>query len=132
MTEWIETHPEVEVQAAEYQRLLGYPPGYVMEGRARELTGWALEWYAEHGRPWIYAREVQSVGTGGASVNIEGVRFHSGVLRPRFEPTPAARPLLAVFGLPRKREGVRRLAEVVGCESCSVAARQYRRMTGKP
>ena len=41
MTEWIETHPEVEVQAAEYQRLLGYPPGYVMDGRARELADWA-------------------------------------------------------------------------------------------
>jgi hypothetical protein len=238
MTEWIETHPEVEVQVAEYQRLLGYPPGYVMEGRARELTGWALEWYAEHGRPWIYAREVQSVGTSGASVNIEGVRLHSGVLRRRFEQAAAdgavlaavsagaeveeeaqklwreekpdeyyflevlgsavverlttmtgarlcawadgpgmavlphyspgypgwdiaeqsrllglfqcaanlpgnlealesgaLRPkksLLAVFGLTRKTEGVRRLTEVVGCESCSLAACQYRRMTGKP
>src|SRR5260370_12072146 len=95
MTEWIETHPEVEVQAAEYQRLLGYPPGYVMDGRARELTDWALGWYAEHGRPWIYAREAGSVGTGGGAVNIEGVRFHSGVLRRRFEQAEADGAVLA-------------------------------------
>src|SRR5260370_22848440 len=95
MTEWIETHPEVEVQAAEYQRLLGYPPGYVMDGRARELTDWALGWYAEHGRPWIYAREAGSVGTGGGSVNIEGVRFHSGVVRRGFEPAEADGAVLA-------------------------------------
>ena len=95
MTEWIETNPEVEVQTAEYQRLLGYPPGYVMEGRARELADWAREWYAVHGRPWIYAREAESVGTGGASVNIEGVRFHSGVLRRRFERAAADGAVLA-------------------------------------
>ena len=58
MTEWNEVHPEVEVQPAEYQRLLGYPPGHVLDGRAQELADWAREWYAEHGRPWIYAREV--------------------------------------------------------------------------
>ena len=98
MTEWIETHPAVKVQAAEYQRLLGYPPGYVMEGRALELAGWAMEWYAEHGRPWIYAREADSVGTGGASVNIEGVRFHSGVLRRRFEQAAAHGAVLAAVG----------------------------------
>jgi hypothetical protein len=83
--EWIDVHPEVAVHDAEYQRLLGYPHGHVMDGRARELAGWAREWYAEHGRPWVYAREAESIGTGGASVNIDGERFHSGVLRRRFE-----------------------------------------------
>lgn len=236
--EWIETHPEVAVQTAEYQRLLGYPADYVMEGRSKELVRWALAWYAAHGRPWIYAREAGSVGTGGASVNIEGVRFHSGVLRRRFEKAAAGAAVLAavsagpeiereaqklwreekpdeyyflevlgsavverltaiagaslcawadgremavlphyspgypgwdiaeqsrllglfqevgklpgdmealesgalrpkksqlaVFGLTRHTEGVRRLTEVVACESCSLPACQYRRMTGKP
>ena len=51
--------------------------------------------------------------------------LESGALRPK-------KSLLAVFGLTRKTEGVRRLTEVAGCESCSLAACQYRRMTGKP
>jgi hypothetical protein len=234
--EWTEIHPEVEVQSAEYQRLLGYPPAFELEGRARELADWAREWYARHGRPWIYAREAGSVGTDGAAVNIEGVPFHSGVLRKRFERAAAGgavlaavsagpeiereaarlwreekpdeyyflevlgsavverltamagervcawaegmavlphyspgypgwdiaeqsrllglfqgagklpgkmealesgalkpkKSLLAVFGLTRQSEGVRRLTEVVACESCSLARCQYRRMTGKP
>jgi hypothetical protein len=95
MTEWKEVHPEVEVRLAEYQRLLSYPPGHVLDGRALELADWARKWYAVHGRPWIYAREVDSVGTEGASVKIEGVRFHSGVLRRRFERVSADGAIVA-------------------------------------
>ena len=235
--EWSDAHPEVAVQTAEYQRLLGYPRGHVLDGRARELADWARQWYAGHGRPWIYAREAQSARTDGASVEIEGVRFPSGVLRRRFEKAAAGsavlaavsagpeiereaqklwreekpdeyyflevlgsavverlttmtgarlcawaegrkmavlphyspgypgwevaqqsrllrllkgagklpgnlqalesgalRPkksLLAVFGLTRRTDGVRRLTEMVACEDCSLAACQYRRMTGE-
>jgi hypothetical protein len=49
--EWIDLHPEVAVPTDEYQRLLGYPRGRVLDGRARELSEWAREWYAENGRP---------------------------------------------------------------------------------
>ena len=124
MTEWIEPNPKVEVQAAEYQRLLGYPAGHMLGGRAKDLAEWARAWYAEHGRPWIYAREAGSIGTGGASVIVEGVRFHSGALRPK-------KSLLAVFGLTRHTEGVRRLTEMVACENCALPACEFRRNTGK-
>jgi hypothetical protein len=236
--EWSDAHPEVAVQDAEYQRLLGYPRGHVLDGRARELADWARQWYAGHGRPWVYAREAQSAQTDGASVEIEGVRFPSGVLRRRFEKAAvgsavlaavsagpeiehetqrlwledrpdeyyflevlgsavveqliaitgerlcawaelgemavlphyspgyagwdiaeqsrllgllnaagglsfklealesgALRPkksLLAVFGLTRHTEGVRRLTEMVACGNCSLGACQLRRMTGEP
>jgi hypothetical protein len=236
--EWIDAHPEVAVQDAEYQRLLGYPRGHVLDGRARELAGWARQWYAEHGRPWVYARQAESVSAGDASVILDGQRFHSGVLRRRFEKAAAdsailaavsagpkieqeaqrlwqdekpdeyyflevlgslvveqliamtgerlcawaegremavlphyspgypgwdiaeqprllgllnavgrlpgklealesgaLRPkksLLAVFGLTRHTEGVRRLTELVACGSCSLPACQFRRMTGEP
>ncbi len=95
MTEWSEVQPKVEVRAAEYQRLLGYPPGHVLDGRALELADWARQWYAVHGRPWIYAREAGSVGTEDASVTIDGVRFHSGVLRRRFERASADGAIVA-------------------------------------
>jgi hypothetical protein len=237
MMEWIEAHPEVDVQAAGYQRLLGYPPGYVLDGRSRELADWARAWYAGHGRPWVYARQAATVGIEEASVSVEGVRFHTRVLRRRFEQASAGgavlaavsagpeieqeaqklwreekpdeyyflevlgsavverlttmtgarlcawaegdgmavlphyspgypgwdiaeqsrllgllkgagslsgnlealesgalRPkksLLAVYGLTRHTSGVRRLTELVACESCSLAACQYRRTTVK-
>ena len=41
------TLPEVDVLPEEYVRLLGYPRGWVLEGRARELADWARDWYAE-------------------------------------------------------------------------------------
>jgi hypothetical protein len=48
----------VNVRESEYKRLLGFPPDYLLEGRVRELAEWARQWFAENGRPWIYAREV--------------------------------------------------------------------------
>lgn len=95
MTEWIEAHPEVEVPTAAYQRLLGHPSGYPLEGRSMELADWARAWYAEHGRPWVYAREVGSAATDGVSVDLGGVRFHSDALRRRFERAAADRAVLA-------------------------------------
>jgi hypothetical protein len=53
----IGTIPEVDVQTAEYNRLLGYPRDHVLSGRAAELAEWARRWYAENGRPWTYWRE---------------------------------------------------------------------------
>lgn len=72
-----DTSPEVNVAAAEYQRLLGYPRDHVMEGRALELAEQAREWYARHGRPWIYARAAGSIEVAGDAVRIEGEEFRS-------------------------------------------------------
>jgi hypothetical protein len=77
MIELAEAAPEVEVQPAEYARLLGYPRDRELEGRAAELAAWAREWYATHGRPWIYARQAAQVGLRPGSVEIEGVTFNS-------------------------------------------------------
>lgn len=57
MMEIVDTAPDTNVLAAEYHRLLGYPPGFQLTDRAAELEAMAREWYAAHGRPWIYARE---------------------------------------------------------------------------
>jgi hypothetical protein len=48
---------EVQIQPAEFYRLLGYPRGKQPDGRAAELAEWAREWYRQYGRPWIHSRE---------------------------------------------------------------------------
>ncbi len=77
MIELTESRPEVDVQPAEYVRLLGYPRGWVLEDRARELAEWARAWYAAHGRPWIYAHHAGPVEAGEAGVRLGGVPFSS-------------------------------------------------------
>jgi hypothetical protein len=67
----------VSVLPQEYTRLLGYPRGWVMEGRARELADWAREWYATNGRPWFYARQAESFEIAGDSICIDGTPFSS-------------------------------------------------------
>jgi hypothetical protein len=68
---------EVNVLPEEYARLLGYPRGFVLEGRALELAEWARDWYAQHGRPWVYARQVGTFAIEGDSICIDGTRFLS-------------------------------------------------------
>ena len=43
MIEISDTSSDVDVQPAEYLRLLGYPRGWVLEGRAPELADWARD-----------------------------------------------------------------------------------------
>ncbi len=77
MIEISDSSPAVTVQTVEYTRLLGYPRGWTLEGRARELGDWAREWYAEHGRPWTYARGVDGIRIHDGAVVVDGVRFTS-------------------------------------------------------
>ncbi|HTL29652.1 MAG TPA: hypothetical protein VL282_10535 [Tepidisphaeraceae bacterium] len=85
MIELVDTLPDINVQPAEYKRLLGYPRDRVLDGRARELTEWARSWYANNGRPWVYAREAKSLELINGSILIDGVSFSS----PRLQKTLA-------------------------------------------
>ena len=73
--------PPVTVDTAEYVRLLGFPRGHVMAGRALELAEWARTWYAGHGRPWVYAQEVASLSVSPGLVRMGETVFRS----PRLE-----------------------------------------------
>jgi len=97
--------PLVAVEPAEYTRLLGYPKGWTLEGRAEELGEWARDWYATHGRPWTYARGVDEIGIEDAAVVIDGVRFHSSRLRTTLAAAGATRAfLVAVSAGPELEE----------------------------
>ena len=75
MMELVDTSPAIHVAAAEYHRLLGYPPGRELSERALELEAETRAWYAAHGRPWLYARESADLKMSGAAMEIEGVPF---------------------------------------------------------
>ena len=77
MIELVDTTPTVEVPPAEYMRLLGYPPHGVPGDRARELADWARDWYAAHGRPWVYARQTETLSLRAGSIVMDGVTFTS-------------------------------------------------------
>ena len=95
MIELADTRPDTQVAGAEYLRLLGYPRGHVLEGRACELAQWARAWYAENGRPWVYAREMAAVELAAGAVRIQGAAFHSERLRQTFEEAEAHGAILA-------------------------------------
>jgi len=76
-----DTAPDVDVHPGEYARLLGYPRGWVLGERARELADGARDWYARHGHPWVYARQAGGLRIGDDTIVIDGVAFRSTRLR---------------------------------------------------
>ena len=91
----------VDVSTQEYTRLLGYPRGWVLEGRALELANWAREWYAKNGRPWFYARQAESMeicNTDAGSIKIDGLVFNSKRLRSALEQAGAHSAILVAVG----------------------------------
>jgi hypothetical protein len=71
------TLPTIDVQPGEYTRLLGYPRGHILEGRAHGLAENASAWYAQHGRPWFYARQAESFALTASNVCIDSIPFTS-------------------------------------------------------
>ncbi len=98
MIELADTLPDINVQPAEYKRLLGYPPHALIEDRARELVDWARAWYAAHGRPWVYARLADSAAISGDGVVINDVAFQSKRLHKMFSDAAADGAILVAVG----------------------------------
>jgi hypothetical protein len=67
MTEIVDASPAIQVDSAEYRRLLGYPRDHEISERASELAATASEWYRDNGRPWLYARQVDRAAVDGFS-----------------------------------------------------------------
>lgn len=98
MIELADTSPDVNVQPAEYLRLLGYPRDWVLEGRPCELAESARAWYAKNGRPWIYARQAESVELSGLRIRIDGVPFTGARLSETLHQADAHSVILAAVG----------------------------------
>jgi hypothetical protein len=90
-----DTSPAVNVDPAEYTRLLGYPRGWTLDGRAQELADEAREWYSRHGRPWTYARGVGGIRIHEGAVVVDGVRFNSNRLSTTLTAAGADRAFVA-------------------------------------
>ncbi len=103
------TLSSLDVLEEEYVRLLGFPRGWVLEGRSRELADWAESWYAEHGRPWMYARQAEEVEIAGDWIGMDGVQFSSRRLRSTLENAQAHSVILVAVGAgPEAEEDARR------------------------
>jgi len=104
MLELIETNPEVNVQEPEYQRLLGLPRNYSMQGRLRELADGARQWYVGNGRPWFYARLIPALDLANGKLRVGGTEFSSKRLHDRFAEAQAESAVLVAVSAGRECE----------------------------
>lgn len=109
--EFLDSAPQVQVQEAEYRRLLGHPPHHVADERVNDLAAAARAWYAQHGKPWVYLREAALLVTAD-SLQLDGVGFHSRQLHNHLRAMKAERAVLVVASAGREcEEQARRLWE---------------------
>jgi hypothetical protein len=92
------THPDLNVLPEEYLRLLGYPRGWVLEGRALELANWARDWYSTNGRPWFYARQAENFKINGNSIHIDEIQFTSKRMQAMLQQSEAHSAILVAVG----------------------------------
>lgn len=95
--------PQVHVADAEFRRLLGYPRDAAPSARAEELADWARSWFAEHGRPWMYLREL-NVRASEAGLALDGVAFPSAQLRRHLDESRAAHAVVFAVSAGRSCE----------------------------
>jgi hypothetical protein len=103
MMEWSDISPRVDVLEAEYKRLLGFPPDYVLEGRVRELADGARLWYARNGKPWIYAREAELELTSNA-VRLDKTEFAADRLHQQLKDAEAEKVVLVAVSAGKQCE----------------------------
>jgi hypothetical protein len=110
MLELFDTHPDCDVQETEYKRLLGYPGSHALEGRAREIADATRQWHAQHGRPWIYARQADASELAGGQIRIGDAAISSPLLHQQFHTAQVHTALLlAVSAGPQCEEKARAL-----------------------
>ena len=103
MIEALITDPAVTVTDSEYRRLLGYPPGHEPGAHALELAANTRSWFAAHGRPWMYLREV-SLDLADGALHLDGVAFHSRQLHEHLRAAGARRAVLVAVSAGRAGE----------------------------
>jgi len=94
MQEILDTNPSINVLDSEYKRLLGYPKDHYIDKRALELIKITREWYAQNGKPWVYARQSEQFEILDNSFRIDGIEFHSKYLLNQFKKAKAEKVML--------------------------------------
>ncbi len=77
MDELLDLTPEVNVSDAEYKRLLGYPAHYEFDERVASLIDKTKQWYAVHGKPWVYIRPAAKLEWSNHVFRINDIEFAS-------------------------------------------------------
>ena len=85
MRELIDNAPQVAIPETEYKRLLGYPADHELDGRSLELARFARDWYAQHGKPWIYGQLIESLHLGDGRFSLGETSFASKQVHDLFE-----------------------------------------------
>jgi hypothetical protein len=104
MFELFETNPPVNVAESEFKRLLGFPKNYFLSGRTCELVDTARDWFSKNGRPWFYARQINSLDFANDKMRIGEIEFSSKQLREQFVEAQVASAMLVVVSAGKECE----------------------------
>ena len=104
MKRLIDNNPDINIRESEYERLLGFPSNYALEGRVCELAEWAKQWYAENGHPWIYAFEADELNVSSDKLLIDNIEFSSQKFRDQLSEAGAFGAMIVIVSAGKECE----------------------------
>lgn len=104
MNELIDINPDINVREEEYIRLLGYPTGYELKDRSRELADWAKDWFNKNGKPWVYALRSGEIDFTNETLKINNVEFASKKFREQLAEAGAESVMLVAVSAGKELE----------------------------
>jgi len=108
---FVETNRHPVVSDAEFKRLLRVPPEFEFTGQMGENAAWVRDWYAAHGRPWLWASAVESCAVAGEVTTLGGQELTSRELARRFRQAHGAVVVAASAGPEAEAEAACRWAD---------------------
>jgi len=104
MNELIDISPDINVREEEYVRLLGYPRGYQLHERSRELADWARDWFNKNGKPWVYSLRTDEIDFTNDILKINNVEFASKKFRDQLSEAGAESVMLVAASAGKELE----------------------------
>lgn len=104
---FVETNVHPVVSDAEFKRLLQVPADFVFTDQMAEQDAWVRAWYSEHGRPWLWASDVETCSVAGEVTTVGGQELTSRELARRFRQAHGAVVVGASAGPEAEAEAAR-------------------------
>jgi len=108
---FVELNAHPVVTDTEFKRLLKVPASFQFTEQMAENAAWSRAWYAEHGRPWLWAGAVQDCAVAGEVTTLGGQALTSRELARRFRQARGAVVVAASAGPEAEAEAAVRWAD---------------------
>lgn len=100
-----------QIADSTYKRFLRFPPARPLSPAMLDVAEWAIDWYQQHGRPWIAYTPVALSFNPDGNFSVENCELKSSRISRHFEGSERAVLVLSCAGIEAEQEAQRKWEE---------------------